>query len=245
MPRIDLFKFIIASVILHVVAFSIWAFVWKPYETITEPQLINFGVLGPFTNGVDGAKGVREPHQMVESKLDNRVVKSVSKKNEEYKITKKQEMKSQPNKSVTELGGVNGSYNTINEQKEVIYDGLTAGIGSFEDGSNMGYEGSMPGVGGSGQGIEVGYPNYKINPKPGYPMIARRNGYEGTVLLRVWVLESGKVGKIEVEKSSGYEILDNSALKAVRDWIFMPGKRNGVAITSWVTVPIKFQLSSG
>jgi protein TonB len=50
---------------------------------------------------------------------------------------------------------------------------------------------------------------------------------------------------MEIEKSSGYEMLDNSALRAVKEWIFIPGRRNGVAIPSWVTVPIRFQLSSG
>ena len=59
------------------------------------------------------------------------------------------------------------------------------------------------------------------------------------------MLESGSVGKIELEKSSGFDVLDNSALDAVRDWVFIPGKKNGVPVSSWVTVPIKFQLSSG
>ena len=93
--------------------------------------------------------------------------------------------------------------------------------------------------------FERAYPDYKINPKPRYPMLARRKGYEGTILLRVFVLESGGVGKVELEKSSGYEILDESALKAVKEWVFIPGKRDGSPVPSWVTVPIKFQLNSG
>lgn len=93
--------------------------------------------------------------------------------------------------------------------------------------------------------IELASPDYKANPKPRYPMLARRKGYEGTILLRVLVLESGGVGKVELEKSSGYEILDESALKAVKEWVFVPGKKNGQPIPSWVTVPIKFRLNSG
>lgn len=93
--------------------------------------------------------------------------------------------------------------------------------------------------------IELASPDYKVNPKPRYPMLARRKGYEGTILLRVLVLKSGGVGKVELEKSSGYEILDESALKAVKGWVFLPGKKNGQPIPSWVTVPIKFQLNSG
>ncbi len=75
-------------------------------------------------------------------------------------------------------------------------------------------------------------------------MIARRKGYEGTVRLRVYVLESGDAGAVELEKSSNYEILDRSALDAVGKWIFIPGKKNGVPVASWVTVPVKFRLTN-
>ncbi len=113
-----------------------------------------------------------------------------------------------------------------------------ANIESSKEGKGIGSEGS-------GKGAELAYPDYKINPKPKYPMIARRNGYEGVVLLKVWVLESGKVGRIELEESSGYGVLDKAALKAVENWIFIPGKRNGMSISSWVTIPIRFELRSG
>ncbi len=88
-------------------------------------------------------------------------------------------------------------------------------------------------------------PNYGINPKPPYPKSARRRGHEGTVLLRVLVLEDGKVGEIELLGPSGYTVLDESALKAVKNWVFIPGKKAGKEISSWVEVPIKFQLDSG
>lgn len=89
------------------------------------------------------------------------------------------------------------------------------------------------------------YPDYSLNPKPGYPLMARRRGYEGTVLIKVKVLKSGKVGALDVERSSQYEILDNTALNAVSEWTFVPAKRNGASITSWVTVPVKFELKDG
>ena len=88
------------------------------------------------------------------------------------------------------------------------------------------------------------YPDYKSNPKHRYQMIARRKGYEGTVRLRVYVLESGNAGDVELEKSSNYEILDRSAIEAINRWIFIPGKRNGVPVASWVTVPVKFRLTN-
>jgi protein TonB len=75
-------------------------------------------------------------------------------------------------------------------------------------------------------------------------MIARRKGYEGTVRLRVYVLENGDAGAVELEKSSNYEILDRSAIEAINRWVFIPGKRNGVPVASWVTVPVKFRLTN-
>ena len=92
---------------------------------------------------------------------------------------------------------------------------------------------------------ELAYPNYNLNPKPKYPRAARKRGFEGEVKLKVFVLENGKVGKIEVAQPSGHQILDESALDAVKDWVFTSGKENGKEISSWVTVPITFQLKSG
>ncbi len=103
---------------------------------------------------------------------------------------------------------------------------------------------SSPGTPGYGT-LEVAHPMYKLNPKPAYPSIAKRRGYKGTVYLRVRVSERGTVESVEIERSSGYPSLDSSAVKAVRRWLFAPGTRNGVAVTSWVTVPIDFRLRQG
>ncbi|MBW1770817.1 MAG: energy transducer TonB [Deltaproteobacteria bacterium] len=70
-------------------------------------------------------------------------------------------------------------------------------------------------------------PKYKENPLPHYPSVARRRGYEGRTVLRVEVLESGKVGQIELAASSGFEVLDKAALGSVKGWSFFPGTRNG------------------
>ncbi len=97
----------------------------------------------------------------------------------------------------------------------------------------------------AGNNTELAYPDYNLNPKPNYPRSARKRGYEGEVKLKVLVLENGKVGKIVVALPSGHEILDQSALEAVKSWTFIPSKKNGKEISSWVTVPITFQLKNG
>ncbi len=92
-------------------------------------------------------------------------------------------------------------------------------------------------------------PQYGGNPKPPYPEVARRRGYEGTVRLKVEVLASGKVGGIRIKESSGYEVLDHSALKAVKEWSFIPARFAGIPVKTTVIVPVTFclrdQLAAG
>ncbi len=49
-----------------------------------------------------------------------------------------------------------------------------------------------------------------------YPYIARLRGWEGTVLLAFDIEANGRLQDIRIARSSGYAILDNSALSALR-----------------------------
>ena len=84
--------------------------------------------------------------------------------------------------------------------------------------------------------------DYLNNPKPIYPSVARSRHWEGLVVLRVYVTAEGRCGEVSVQRSSGHEVLDESALEAVKKWRFVPAKRGDAAQASWVTVPIEFQL---
>jgi protein TonB len=83
---------------------------------------------------------------------------------------------------------------------------------------------------------------YLHNPAPEYPSLAMRRGWEGTVLLRVHVLASGKPGEIQIQKSSGRDQLDNAAKDAVKRWSFVPAKQGNDPIDGWVSVPIDFKI---
>ena len=85
-------------------------------------------------------------------------------------------------------------------------------------------------------------PRYDRNPKPPYPMIARKRRYEGVVVLRVEILSNGRVGEVRVKRSSGHRILDRSALKTVKEWRFIPAKRGEDPTHIWADIPIKFIL---
>lgn len=84
--------------------------------------------------------------------------------------------------------------------------------------------------------------NYLNNPHPPYPMVARRMGYHGKVVLNVEVLAEGRAGQVQLHTSSGYEILDNAALQTVKSWRFAPARHLGQPVTQWFLVPIKFSL---
>lgn len=88
--------------------------------------------------------------------------------------------------------------------------------------------------------FDAGYLN---NPKPAYPLAARRLGEEGTVLLHVQVSPQGHPARIEVKTSSGSERLDAAALSAVARWRFIPARQGEDAVTAWVLVPLVFKMS--
>jgi len=83
---------------------------------------------------------------------------------------------------------------------------------------------------------------YLHNPRPTYPLIARRMRYHGKVLLDVEVLSDGNAGQVKLHRSSGYEVLDKCALEVVQTWHFTPAKNAGKPITRWFVVPINFTL---
>lgn len=86
--------------------------------------------------------------------------------------------------------------------------------------------------------------NYGTNPKPQYPAFARSRGWQGKVLLRVNVTAEGLSESVEVYRSSGHDLLDESAVTAVEKWQFVPAKRGDQAVACSVIVPIIFTLNN-
>ena len=90
--------------------------------------------------------------------------------------------------------------------------------------------------------VQESVPLYDLNPPPVYPRVARRRNYQGTVLLDVRVTAQGTVAEVKVAHSSGYSVLDRSALSSVRNWRFEPARRGARSIETWVQVPVRFEL---
>ena len=123
--------------------------------------------------------------------------------------------------------------------------GEGSGSRSGSDGGGGGTSGKSAGGDGAGDGpptparFDAGYLN---NPAPPYPPASRRLGEEGKVILRVRVSPEGNADEVELMTSSGSPRLDDSARRTVRRWQFIPARRGGTAVESWVLVPILFKL---
>jgi periplasmic protein TonB len=81
---------------------------------------------------------------------------------------------------------------------------------------------------------------YQVRPR--YPESARRAHAEGTTMLKLLVLENGRVGEVLIEQSAGHRDLDMAAADAVKKWLFEPARRGKEPVAVWVLLPVKFEL---
>ncbi len=89
-------------------------------------------------------------------------------------------------------------------------------------------------------GLEQG-PDFAGNPPPEFPELARQNGWYGTVLLKLWIDEEGRVTEVRVEKSSGYGVLDAAAVNAVKRWRGRPARHNARPVATEELLPVVFR----
>jgi protein TonB len=112
--------------------------------------------------------------------------------------------------------------------------------GSGSIAGNAGGAGAMPGD--AAGRLTLAKPRYASNPKPEYPRLARQNRWEGVVYLRAAISDTGEVESVEVESSSGYQLLDRSAVGGVSRWRFVPARRGEREVPCEVRIPVAFQL---
>ncbi len=71
---------------------------------------------------------------------------------------------------------------------------------------------------------------------------ARELGIEGTVVILVLVRMDGTIGGVSVSQGLE-ETLDESAVNAVRKWVFKPATREGRPVDAVLELKIDFELS--
>jgi len=88
-------------------------------------------------------------------------------------------------------------------------------------------------------------PKLLYSCKPDYPIVASMLNISGTVELRLMVSAEGHVQEVSIKKSSGYAILDEAAIDAVKQWLFEPAHNGkGEPIEFALNVPINFSLEN-
>ena len=75
-----------------------------------------------------------------------------------------------------------------------------------------------------------------------YPRWALRQGWQGEVVIAIEILTNGSVGRSQVMNSSGHQVLDDAAVKAVKTWKFQPAMREGKSVLECIEIPINFEL---
>jgi len=88
-------------------------------------------------------------------------------------------------------------------------------------------------------------PPVALDPEPPvvYPPALYQQRISGTVLLRLFVDETGRVlpDSTRVQESSGYPALDSAALAAAPKLHYAPALRNGAPVATLFTQPIHFR----
>jgi len=78
--------------------------------------------------------------------------------------------------------------------------------------------------------------------KPDYPSASRRMEEEGTVTLKFLIGVDGKVIQADIEKTSGFNRLDEAARNALSKCQFRPGTIDGKPEQSWASIKYTWRL---
>lgn len=110
--------------------------------------------------------------------------------------------------------------------------GVCAAIGAAQDDATV-----------YAPGKEVTVPRVRKEVKPRYTDEAKAANVQGTVGLDVVVLKDGTVGDVRVARSlDAVHGLDEQAVKAMKQWLFDPGKKDGKPVPVRVDVELTFTL---
>lgn len=77
---------------------------------------------------------------------------------------------------------------------------------------------------------------------PAYPPRALALEQEGISVIRALIDTDGSSREVRLWRSSGFALLDQAALAAVRDWAFEAARRGEQPVLAWVEVPVRFEI---
>jgi TonB family protein len=88
---------------------------------------------------------------------------------------------------------------------------------------------------------DVTMPKVVRDVKPNYPDSMKKERVQGKVMLEAVVTKDGNVGEVTVKEPLHPE-LDAEAVKAMKQWEFLPGTREGKPVDVAVEVEMTFTL---
>ena len=112
-----------------------------------------------------------------------------------------------------------------------------------------------PGRIGDGTSASPAYTPYEVAPSIAnrsevqralaveYPPVLHDAGVGGTTLLHMFINAAGMLDNALVAQTSGYEQLDQAALRVAYAFEFVPARNEGEEVAVWIQVPITFQAS--
>jgi periplasmic protein TonB len=89
-------------------------------------------------------------------------------------------------------------------------------------------------------GGNIREPRKIVHVTPIYPDIARHAGVQGAVILEAILDATGRVESVRVIGSQ--PLLDDAAVRAVRQWRYTPTELNGVPVPVLMTITVRFSL---
>jgi protein TonB len=91
-------------------------------------------------------------------------------------------------------------------------------------------------------GGQVKAPRKLKDVPPRYPDMAREARVSSVVILEAVIGTDGRVDRVKVLR--GHPLLNDSAIEAVKQWVYSPTTLNGVAVPVIMTVTVNFKLDN-
>jgi protein TonB len=227
---------------------------------VAEPnrEIVWLNIPGPGGGGGGGGTNTPAPPRKAELPGRDEITVPVVKPPEVAPKPPKEEPKPEPEQDLTipaeslansnqPLPGVIESTDASLSQGPGTAGGAGTGRGTgIGEGRGRGLgEGDVAGAGGGvyrlGSGVEA--PRVVREVKPQYTADAMRAKVQGVVLIEAVVLPDGSVGNVQVLRSLDQTFgLDQEALKAAKQWRFVPGTRFGRPVSVLVNIELAFTL---
>jgi periplasmic protein TonB len=259
------------SGVVHVVLILALAFgaLWLPdaapldlrnaAEQSISNRIIFLNQPGPGGGGGGGGNRSIEPPRMAQLPGKDKITVPVMKAPEVIPVKSPEDelpkqdfnipAKQMANAEQTLIGVIDGMSSSNSTTAQGTGSGGGAGSGTGTGIGPGSGSGLGPGYGGGfgggayrpGSGIEL--PRLIREVKPQYTADAMRAKIQGTAVLDCVVGSDGTVGECQVARSLDSSFgLDQEAVKAARQWRFVPGKRLGQPVPVLVTIELTFTL---